>query len=182
MWRSTAPPFVLERRNDTSRKGRWAAALDQLDQRMQVHAALARELLRQLAVKAGLAEPGLAPRDDARRRFAGGPSCAVWVHASFSAVAPALLTVLSCQPGPRQRRRRPAVSPRAWSRCSRAARGTRRRTSALRRARARSSRRRGRSPRPAFDAGPWWPTLRCRPHAARRRGRQRPAAWLQASC
>jgi hypothetical protein len=70
--RSTAPPFVLERSQYASREEWWAAPLDQFDQRMEVYAALARELQRQLAVKARLAQPGLAPRDDARRRFARG--------------------------------------------------------------------------------------------------------------
>jgi hypothetical protein len=82
--RSTAPPFVLERSQYASREEGWAAALDQFDQRMEVYAALARELQRQLAVKAGLAQPGLAPRDDTRRRFACGRFCASWVHAPLA--------------------------------------------------------------------------------------------------
>ena len=46
---------MLERRQDPRRE-RWrAAALDQPDQRMQIHAALVRQLLGERRVEAGLA-------------------------------------------------------------------------------------------------------------------------------
>jgi hypothetical protein len=72
---------VIERRQDTRRERRWATALDQLDQRVQVHAALARELLGQLGVEAGLAQSRAAPGDDVGRRRAGpGPLSGSQVH------------------------------------------------------------------------------------------------------
>lgn len=54
---------MLERRQDPRRK-RWrAAALDQPDQRVQIHAALARQLLGERGAEACLAQPCAAPGD-----------------------------------------------------------------------------------------------------------------------
>jgi hypothetical protein len=72
---------VLERRQD-ARRERWrAAALDQLDQSVQVHGALTRELLGQFVVEAGLAQSLATPGDDlARSGLASGSKC----HASLA--------------------------------------------------------------------------------------------------
>ena len=54
---------MLERRKDPRRE-RWrAAALDQPDQRVQIHAALVRQLLGQRGAEAGLAQPCAPPGD-----------------------------------------------------------------------------------------------------------------------
>jgi len=54
---------MVERRHDPGRERRRTAALDQLDQRVQVDRALARELLGQGRAETGLAQPGAPPRD-----------------------------------------------------------------------------------------------------------------------
>jgi hypothetical protein len=60
---SALAALMLERRQDPRRE-RWrAAALDQPDQRVQVHVALVRQLLGQRGAEAGLAQPRSAPRD-----------------------------------------------------------------------------------------------------------------------
>ena len=59
-------PLMVERRQDPRRERRRAASLDQPDQRMQIHAALARELLGQRSAEAGLAQPCAAPGDRVR--------------------------------------------------------------------------------------------------------------------
>ena len=64
---SARAPLVFERRQDARRERRRAAALHQLDQCVQVHRALARELLGQPAVEAGLAQSRPAPGDDLGR-------------------------------------------------------------------------------------------------------------------
>ena len=57
---------MLERRQDPRRE-RWrAAALDKLDQRVQIHAALVRQLLAQRRAEAGLAQPCTTPRNRVR--------------------------------------------------------------------------------------------------------------------
>ena len=58
---------MLERRKDTRRKRRQAAALDQPDQRVQIDAALAREVVCQFPFEASLAQSGSAPCDNVRR-------------------------------------------------------------------------------------------------------------------
>jgi len=58
---------MLERRQDPRRE-RWrAAALDQPDQRVQIHAAIVRQLLAERGAEAGLAQPCAAPRNRVRR-------------------------------------------------------------------------------------------------------------------
>ena len=64
MWCSTRTPLVLERRQDARRELWGAAALDQLDQGVQVNRALARELVGQLAVEAGVAQSCASPGHD----------------------------------------------------------------------------------------------------------------------
>jgi hypothetical protein len=60
---SALAALMLERRHDPRRE-RWrAAALDQPNQRVQIHAALVRELLGQRAVEACLAQPRAPPGD-----------------------------------------------------------------------------------------------------------------------
>src|SRR5215207_10887920 len=54
---------MLERRQDPRRERRRAAAFDQPDQRVQIHAALVRQLLGQRGAEAGLAQPCAAPGD-----------------------------------------------------------------------------------------------------------------------
>jgi hypothetical protein len=62
---------MLERRQDPRRE-RWrAAAFDQPDQRVQIHAALVRQLLGQRGAEAGLAQP-CAPPGDSIGCFATG--------------------------------------------------------------------------------------------------------------
>ena len=54
---------MLERRQDPRRE-RWrAAALDQPDQRVQIHAAIVRQLLAERGAEACLAQPYAAPGD-----------------------------------------------------------------------------------------------------------------------
>ena len=55
---------MLERRQDARRELWGAAALDQLDQGVQVNRALTRELVRQLAVEAGVAQSCAPPGHD----------------------------------------------------------------------------------------------------------------------
>jgi hypothetical protein len=55
---------VLEWRQDVRRELWGAAALDQLDQGVQVNRALTRELVRQLAVEAGVAQSCASPGHD----------------------------------------------------------------------------------------------------------------------
>jgi hypothetical protein len=58
---SALAALMLERRQDPRRE-RWrAAALDQADQRVQIHAALVRQLLGKRGAEAGLAQPCAAP-------------------------------------------------------------------------------------------------------------------------
>jgi hypothetical protein len=69
---------MVERRHDPGRERRRAAALDQLDQRMQVDRALARELLGQGRPETRLMQAGPPPCDgvvasSAGRRLAAGP-------------------------------------------------------------------------------------------------------------
>ena len=54
---------MLERRQDPSSERRRAAALDQPDQRVQIHAALVGQLLGQRGAEARLAQPCSAPCD-----------------------------------------------------------------------------------------------------------------------
>ena len=54
---------MLERRQDPRRERRRAAALDQPDQRVQIRAALVRQLLGQRGAEACLAQPCAAPGD-----------------------------------------------------------------------------------------------------------------------
>jgi hypothetical protein len=65
--RSTRLSLVLERRHDTRRERRRAAALDELDQRVQIDAALAREVLGEFGVEAGLSQSCATPGDDVGR-------------------------------------------------------------------------------------------------------------------
>ena len=67
MLRSTRPSLVLERRQDARRQRGWAAALDQLDQRVQIDAALARQVLGELGVEAGTSQSCTTPGDDIGR-------------------------------------------------------------------------------------------------------------------
>jgi hypothetical protein len=60
-------PLVVERREDARREWRRTAALDQSGQRMEVHAALARQFLRESRLEAGVTQAHTAPRDDIRR-------------------------------------------------------------------------------------------------------------------
>jgi len=90
---------VVERRHYASRERRRTAALDKSDQRVQVHRALVRKLLRQRRVEPGLAQPGAAPSDrvvgsSARRRLSAGPgvSSGSEIHISLSAPTPVFLT------------------------------------------------------------------------------------------
>jgi hypothetical protein len=75
---------MVERRKDPRRE-RWrAAAFNQLDQRVQIHAALVRQLLGQRGVEAGLAQARSAPGDRVGwRSNAGGLAFA----SSLSAVS-----------------------------------------------------------------------------------------------
>ena len=60
---SALAALMLERREDPRRE-RWrATALNQPDQRVQIHAALMRQLLGQRGAEAGLAQPCAAPGD-----------------------------------------------------------------------------------------------------------------------
>jgi hypothetical protein len=60
---SALAPLMVERRKDPRRE-RWrAAAFNQPDQRVQIHAALVRQLLGQRGVEAGLAQACSAPGD-----------------------------------------------------------------------------------------------------------------------
>jgi hypothetical protein len=52
---------VVERRHYAGRERRRTAALDQLDQRVQVNRAFVRQLLSQGGVETGLAQPGAPP-------------------------------------------------------------------------------------------------------------------------
>ena len=65
---------MVERRQDPGRERRWATALNQADQRVQIHAGLTRELLGQRSAEAGLAQacaaPGNRVRHFCRRAFA----------------------------------------------------------------------------------------------------------------
>ena len=62
---SALAALMLERRHDPRRE-RWrAAAFDQPDQRVQIHAALVRQLLGERGVEACLAQPRAAPGDRA---------------------------------------------------------------------------------------------------------------------
>ena len=85
MCRSTRSLIVLERRQDARRERRRTAALHELDQRVQIHRALARELLRKPGFEAGLAQPRATPGD-----YCGcfparaGPLFALQVHASLA--------------------------------------------------------------------------------------------------
>jgi hypothetical protein len=74
---SALAALVLERRQDPRRE-RWrAAALDQPDQRVHIHAAIVRQLLGQRGVEACLAQARAAPSDRAGRvSTAGGPTFA----------------------------------------------------------------------------------------------------------
>ena len=58
---------MLERRQNARRERRRAAALDQPDQRVQIDAALAREVVCQFPVETGLAQSRSAPRDNVGR-------------------------------------------------------------------------------------------------------------------
>jgi hypothetical protein len=58
---------VVERREDVRREWRRTAALDQPGQRMEVHTALARQLLRESRIEAGVTQTCTAPRDDIGR-------------------------------------------------------------------------------------------------------------------
>jgi hypothetical protein len=57
---------VLERRQDPRRQHRRATALDELDERMEVHAALACKPLREARLEAGPAKARAAPGDNVR--------------------------------------------------------------------------------------------------------------------
>ena len=63
---STPAPLMVERGEDSGRERRRATALNQADQRVQVHTALTRELLGQPCVETGLAQPRAAPRNRVR--------------------------------------------------------------------------------------------------------------------
>ena len=58
---------MLERREDARRERRGAAALDQLDQGVEIHGTLARELFREPALEAGPTQSPPAPGDDLGR-------------------------------------------------------------------------------------------------------------------
>jgi len=58
---------MLERRQDPRRERWGAAALDQPDQRVQIHATVVRQLLGQRGVEAGFAQARAAPGDRVRR-------------------------------------------------------------------------------------------------------------------
>jgi len=58
---------VLERRQDAGGERGGAAVLDKLDQRVKIHAALAREVLGELGVEAGLAQSCATPGDNVGR-------------------------------------------------------------------------------------------------------------------
>jgi hypothetical protein len=74
---------VLERRQDARGQRRWTAALDQLDQGVKVNRALARELLGEPVVEAGLAQSLAAPHDDlSRPRTQAGVLSGSKVHVS----------------------------------------------------------------------------------------------------
>ena len=61
---------MLEWRQYACREPRRATALDELDESVQIDPALARELLGQTPVEAGLAQPRAAPGDDLGRPWA----------------------------------------------------------------------------------------------------------------
>src|SRR5687767_11573358 len=85
--------LVLERRQDARSQRRWTAALDQLDQGVQVNRTLARELLAEPVVEAGLAQSLAAPGDDfGRPRTRAGVLSGSKVHVPLSAHTAALLT------------------------------------------------------------------------------------------
>jgi hypothetical protein len=69
---------MVERRQDARRERRRAAALHQLDQRVQVHATVMRDLARELVVKARPAQSRATPAND-RRCFSAR-------HDAFSAL------------------------------------------------------------------------------------------------
>jgi hypothetical protein len=76
---------VLERRQYARRELWGAAALDEPDQGVQVNRALARELLGQLGVEAGLAQTCAAPGDNLDRSSASaGLVCGSEVHISLA--------------------------------------------------------------------------------------------------
>ena len=82
---------MVERRHDPGRERRRTAALDQLDQRVQVNCALARELLGQGCAETGLVQPGAPPRNgvvgsSAGRRVSAGPrvSSGSEIHVSLA--------------------------------------------------------------------------------------------------
>ena len=89
---------MVERRHNAGRERRRAAALDESDQRVQVHGAFVRQLLCQRRVEPGLAQPGAAPgdrvvRSSARRRLSAGlgMSSGSEIHASLARPRPVLL-------------------------------------------------------------------------------------------
>jgi hypothetical protein len=83
--RSTRPSLVLERCQDARRERGWAAALDQLDQRVQIDAVLAREVLGEFSVEAGLSQSCATPGDDVGRCSSRpGPFSGSKVHVSLA--------------------------------------------------------------------------------------------------
>jgi hypothetical protein len=82
--RSTRPSLVLERCQDARRQRGWAAALDQLDQRVQIDAALAREVLGEFGVEAGLSQSCATPGDDVGRSSRPGLFSGSKVHVSLA--------------------------------------------------------------------------------------------------
>jgi hypothetical protein len=103
---------VLERRQDPCRELRRAAALDELDERVQVHPAFARELVGQTRLEARPAQTRSAPRHDVGRPAAtAGVVSDSKVHASL---APGPARFL-----PRSRFTRGACAARDWRTCFR---------------------------------------------------------------
>jgi hypothetical protein len=77
---------MVQRSQDARRERRRTAVLDQLDQGMEIHRTLHRQLTGQIAVEASVSQPRTTPRGDVPGRLAAGGCVSVRrVHDYFAA-------------------------------------------------------------------------------------------------